>query len=54
MEKCSNCGKEFPEATLKKMVQLIGKKAYTKKICPFCQAVVLNNPTYYYLLEDKE
>jgi len=54
MEKCSNCSKEFPKSTLKKMIQIIGQKAYIKQICPFCQAIVLNNPNYYYLVEEEK
>lgn len=51
MDKCSICGKNYPEATLKKMVQISGRKAYLNQICPACQAIVLNNPSYYYLEE---
>ncbi|MBO8158000.1 hypothetical protein [Thermosyntropha sp.] len=54
MEKCSICGREYPEAALKKMVQISGRKAYLNKICPACQAIVLNNPNYYYLEENKK
>lgn len=53
MDKCSTCNKQFPEATLKKMVQIIDRKAYLNKICPSCQSIVLNNPSYYYLIEQK-
>lgn len=54
MTKCSCCGKQFPEATLKKMVQVMNRKAYLNNICPACQAIVLNNPSYYYLVEEKK
>lgn len=54
MEKCSICGKSFPKATLKPMVQIIGRKAYLEKICPSCQSIVMNNPNYYYLGEKKK
>jgi DNA-directed RNA polymerase subunit RPC12/RpoP len=54
MNKCSSCGKEFPEPTLKTMIHIIGRKAYTKKVCPSCQSIVLNNPNYYYLADEKE
>lgn len=54
MDKCSICGKSYPEATLKKMVQISGRKAYLNQICPACQAIVLNNPSYYYLEEKKK
>jgi DNA-directed RNA polymerase subunit RPC12/RpoP len=53
MKKCSTCSKEFPEPTLKKMVQIIDRKAYLNYICPACQSVMLNNPNYYYLTEEK-
>jgi len=51
MEKCSSCSKQFPEAAMKKMVQIMGRKAYIMNVCPACQSVVLNNPNYYYLQE---
>lgn len=54
MIKCSYCRKQFPEATMKKMVQVIERKAYLNDICPACQAILLNNPNYYYLVEDKK
>ncbi len=54
MEKCSMCKKEFPVSALKKMVQIVGKKAYLGQYCPVCQAVAGNNPNYYYLSEQKK
>ncbi|WP_054696344.1 hypothetical protein [Syntrophomonas palmitatica] len=48
MEKCSMCSKQFPEATMKKMVQIIDRKAYAQNICPACQHLAVNNPNYYY------
>lgn len=54
LDKCSTCGKEFPKPTLKSMVQIVERKAYAQKICPSCQAMVLNNPNYYYLVEEKK
>lgn len=54
MQKCSTCSRQYPEATLKKMVQIIDRKAYLHYICPACQAIVLNNPNYYYLVESKK
>lgn len=51
--KCSICSKDFPRATLKKMVHIIERKAYIKQICPNCQAIASNNPHYYYLVEEK-
>lgn len=53
MKKCSCCSKQFPETILKKMVQIIGRKAYLQRICPSCQSIVINNPSYYYLEEEK-
>lgn len=47
MEKCSMCTKKFPEETMKKMVQVVGKKAYAQNICPACQPLASNNPNYY-------
>ncbi|MGR6837480.1 hypothetical protein [Syntrophomonas erecta] len=54
MEKCSICSRQYPESTLKKMIQIIDRKAYINLICPACQAVVSNNPNYYYLVDDKK
>ncbi|MEN6351708.1 MAG: hypothetical protein ABFD08_20250 [Syntrophomonas sp.] len=54
MEKCSNCSNSFPEAAMKKMIQIIDRKAYLHCICPSCQAIVANNPNYYYLVEEKK
>ncbi|MDD2586824.1 MAG: hypothetical protein PHT79_08060 [Syntrophomonadaceae bacterium] len=54
MDKCSTCGQQFPETILKKMIQIIDRKAYLNKICPSCQSIVLNNPNYYYFIEPKE
>lgn len=54
MEKCSHCSQLFPGATLKKMVQISGRKAYIIQICPSCQAIAMNNPNYYYLVEEKK
>jgi DNA-directed RNA polymerase subunit RPC12/RpoP len=54
VEKCSSCKKQFPESTLKTMVHIIDRKAYIKKICPSCQSIVLNNPNYYYLGDEKK
>lgn len=54
MEKCTTCGKQYPEATLKKMIQIIERKAYLNYICPSCQAIVMHNPSYYYLTEPKK
>lgn len=54
MEKCSVCHKDFPEAAMNKMIQIIGKKAYVNNICPSCQAIVANNPSYYYMVEEKK
>lgn len=54
MQKCSTCSKQFPVATMKKMVQIIDRKAYLNYICPSCQSIVLNNPSYYYLVEPKK
>ncbi|WP_061213426.1 hypothetical protein [Syntrophomonas wolfei] len=53
MEKCTICSKSFPEATLRKMVQIIDRKAYLNRTCPSCQTIVANNPSYYYLVESK-
>jgi hypothetical protein len=53
MKKCSCCSKQFPEATLRKMVQILNRKAYLQFICPSCQAIVINNPSYYYLVEER-
>ncbi|MFY9323668.1 MAG: hypothetical protein WBJ34_02065 [Syntrophomonadaceae bacterium] len=54
MQKCSICNMQYPEPTLKKMVQIIERKAYLYHICPACQLVVINNPSYYYLTEPQE
>lgn len=51
MEKCDFCSKEYPEAILKKMVQILERKAYLVHICPACQPIVANNPSYYNLQE---
>lgn len=53
LEKCSTCSQSFPEETLKRMVQIVGRKAYLNYICPSCQSIVLHNPSYYYLVEPK-
>jgi len=42
------CSKQFPEATMKKMVQISGQKAYAQNICPACLPLAVNNPNYYY------
>ena len=47
MEKCSMCSKTFPEETMKKMIQVMGKKAYAQNICPSCNGLAANNPNYY-------
>lgn len=47
MEKCSMCSKNFPEETMKKMVQVVGKKAYAQNICPACNGLANANPNYY-------
>lgn len=47
MEKCSMCSKQFPEATIIKMVQIMGRKAYLQNICPACRSLAENNPNYY-------
>jgi hypothetical protein len=52
MEKCSMCSKQFPEATMKKMVQISGKKAYAQNICPSCHGLAVNNPNYYIAASD--
>ncbi|MGI6433772.1 MAG: hypothetical protein ACOX0F_00075 [Syntrophomonadaceae bacterium] len=54
LEKCSVCSKDYPTPTLKVMVHIVERKAYIKKICPNCQSIVLNNPNYYYLVEEKQ
>lgn len=54
MRKCSICTKQYPEPILKKMIQIIERKAYLHYICPACQSVVSNNPSYYYLAEPKQ
>lgn len=54
MEKCNICSHEYPEATLKKMVQIMDRKAYLSFICPSCQSIVMHNPNYYYLIEPKK
>ncbi|HHW60354.1 MAG TPA: hypothetical protein GX404_00440 [Syntrophomonadaceae bacterium] len=54
MDKCDLCSKQYPEATLKKMVQIMGRKAYLQNVCPACQAVIINNPNYYYLQDFKK
>ncbi len=54
MKKCSSCSKQFPEPTMKTMVHIIDRKAYIKTICPACQSIVLNNPNYYYLADEKK
>ncbi len=53
MERCNICNKDFPKAALRKMVQIIDRKAYLHQICPSCQTIVANNPSYYYLVERK-
>lgn len=54
VKKCYACSKEYPETAMSKMVHVIGRKAYITCICPACQAIVANNPTYYYLVEETE
>ncbi|HWP97370.1 MAG TPA: hypothetical protein VN426_11040 [Syntrophomonadaceae bacterium] len=54
MQKCYACSKQYPETAMSKMVHVIERKAYIKCICPACQSIVANNPTYYYLVEEKE
>ncbi len=53
-KKCSICSKAYPEPILKKMVQVLDRKAYLHYVCPACQAVINNNPSYYYLIENKQ
>lgn len=45
---------QYPQPTLKKMVQIVERKAYLYYICPACQLVVNNNPSYYYLTEAQQ
>lgn len=52
MIKCYSCSKIYPKTILRKMVHTIDNKAYITYICPACQALVANNPNYYYLVED--
>jgi len=47
LEKCSMCSKNFPEETMHKMVQVMGKKAYGQNICPACHGLATANPNYY-------
>ncbi len=54
LKKCSICNKDYPIPTLKPMVHIIERKAYVKRICPNCQAIVLNNPNYYYLVVERQ
>jgi len=49
LQQCSVCGKLFPEVTLKEMIEILNGKAYYRRVCPACQAIVLNNPAFYYL-----
>ena len=53
-KKCSICSKAYPEPILKKMVQVLDRKAYLHYVCPACKAVINNNPSYYYLIENKQ
>lgn len=52
MEKCSMCSKKYPEETMKKMVQVMDKKAYAQIICPVCYHLAGNNPNYYHVTGD--
>ncbi|MGE5416015.1 MAG: hypothetical protein ACM3UZ_04505 [Acidobacteriota bacterium] len=54
MKKCDQCKKTFPEPTLKTMISILQRKAYIVHVCPNCQSIVLNNPNYYYLIEEEE
>lgn len=54
MKKCSQCKKLFPEEALKKMINILDRKAYLIYVCPNCQFIVLNNPNYYYLVEPEK
>ncbi|MGE5391268.1 MAG: hypothetical protein ACM3PE_09425 [Deltaproteobacteria bacterium] len=47
MEKCSMCSKKFPDETMHKMIQIVGKKAYAQNICPACRGLAAANPNYY-------
>jgi hypothetical protein len=49
MQKCDQCKKLFPPQALKIMVHILERKAYITHVCPNCQSIVLNNPSYYYL-----
>lgn len=49
MEKCTVCYVEYPEQTLKSMVQIVDRKAYLYKVCPMCQLIVSHNQDYYYV-----
>lgn len=51
MEKCSMCSKNFPEETMHKMVQVVGRKAYAQSICPACHGLATANPNYYIATE---
>lgn len=52
MEKCNMCSKKFPEKTMKKMVQVMDKKAYAQNVCPVCYHLAVNNPNYYHVTGD--
>jgi len=54
VEKCNLCSNNYPEATLRKMVQIIDRKAYLHLVCPSCQSITINNPNYYYFIETKQ
>ncbi|QGU00826.1 hypothetical protein SYNTR_2232 [Candidatus Syntrophocurvum alkaliphilum] len=54
MGKCNSCSKVYPDAALKKMIHIVERKAYLNYICPSCQAIVHNNPNYYYLVESNK
>ncbi len=53
MKKCYSCSKKFPDQAMRKMVNVIGRKAYPASICPACLSVVINNPNYYDLMEEE-
>lgn len=52
MEKCSMCSNKYPEETVRKMVQVMDKKAYAQNICPVCYQLAVNNPNYYHVTGD--
>jgi len=54
MKKCYSCSKKYPDQALRKMVHIVGKKAYPASICPACLSVIINNPNYYDLMEEND